>query len=62
MIIKRDTLSKRIKEAKEFHNFLCRYQEKSLPDNFDYEKRDLLVQEYKNKVVVEPKEKEYKKK
>jgi len=61
LTIKRNTLSKRIKEAKEFHNFFCRYREKSLPDNFDYEKRDLLVQEYKNKVVVQPKQEEYKK-
>lgn len=61
MTIKRNTLSKRIKEGKEFHNFFCRYNEKSLPDNFDYEKIDLLVQDYKNKVVVKPKEEEYKK-
>lgn len=59
LTIKRDTLSKRIKEAKEFYNFFCKYQEKSLPDNFDYEKVDLLVEEYKNKIVVEPKEEEY---
>lgn len=61
LTIKRNTLSKRIKQAKEFHNFFCRYQEKSLPDNFDYEKIDLLVQDYKNRVLVEPKEEEYKK-
>ena len=35
--------------------FFCKYQEKSLPANFDYEKLDLIMQEYKNKVVVEPK-------
>lgn len=61
LIIKRDSLSKRIKNAKIFHKFLGKFKERSLPDNFDFEKRDLLVQEYKNKVVVEPKEKQYQK-
>lgn len=55
LTIKRATLSKRIKEGREFHGFFCKYQEKSLPANFDYEKLDLLMEEYKNKVVVEPK-------
>lgn len=61
LTIKRSTLSKRIKEGKEFHNFFCKYQEKSLPKNFDYNKIDLLVEEYKNKVVTYPKQEEYKK-
>lgn len=59
--VKRDTLSKRIKAGKEFHKFFCKYKEISLPVNFDYEKIDLLVEEYKNKVVVEPKEENYNK-
>lgn len=61
LTIKRNTLSKRISQAREFHNFLCKYQENSLPNNFFYENIDLLIEEYKNKVVVEPKELEYKK-
>lgn len=59
-----NTLYKRIKQAKEFNKFFCRYQEKSLathPDNFYSEKIYLLVQDYKNRVFVEPKEEEYKK-
>lgn len=40
--------------------FFCKYQEKSLPANFDSEKLDLLMEEYKNKVVVEPKKKQNK--
>ena len=59
LIIKRDTLSKRIKSAKEFYKFLGKFIERSLPVNFDFEKIDLLVEEYKNKVVVEPKKEEY---
>ena len=55
LTIKRATLSKRIKEGREFHGFFCKYQEKSLAANFDYEKLDLLMEQYKNKVVVEPK-------
>lgn len=65
LTMKRDTLSKRIKEGREFYNFFCKYQEKSLPVNFDYEKLklqlDLLMEEYKNKVVVEPKKEDNKK-
>lgn len=53
MTIKRATLSKRIKEGREFPGFFCKYQEKSLPANFDSEKLDLFMEEYKNKVVVE---------
>jgi hypothetical protein len=45
-IIKRDTLSKYIKQGKEFHSFICKYSEKSLPVDFKY--LDLLIEEYKN--------------
>lgn len=34
LIIKTDSLSKRIKSAKEFHKFLGKFKERSLPDNF----------------------------
>nr|YP_010608766.1 hypothetical protein PNX16_mgp005 [Drechslerella dactyloides]WAN89846.1 hypothetical protein [Drechslerella dactyloides] len=44
--IKRDTLSKYIKQGKEFHNFICKYSKKSLPIDFKY--LDLLIEEYKN--------------
>ena len=44
LIIKRDTLSKYIKNGKEFHNFLCKYYDKNLPD----EKIGLIINEYKN--------------
>ena len=54
LTIKRATLSKRIKVGNSMV-FFCKYQEKSLPANFDYEKLDLLMEEYKNKVVAEPK-------
>jgi hypothetical protein len=44
--IKRYTLSKYIKQGKEFYNFYCKYFEKSLPVDFKY--LDLLIEEYKN--------------
>lgn len=45
MTIKRDTLTKYIKIGKVFHNFLCKYQDKCLPA--DFEKISLLIEEYK---------------
>lgn len=45
LIIKRDTLSKYIKSGKEFHNFLCKYSDKLLPNNFD--NVGLIIDEYK---------------
>ena len=50
MIIKRDTLSKYIKKGKVFHNFYCKYQDKSLPA--DFEKMSLLIEEYKKKKKI----------
>ena len=44
--IKRDTLSKYIKEGKEFHKFVCKYSDKALPHNF--ENVGLIIDEYKN--------------
>lgn len=35
LTIKRDTLTKDIKNEKVFHNFLCKYSDKTLPDNFE---------------------------
>lgn len=35
LTIKRDTLTRYIKMGKVFHNFLCRYSDKALPDNFE---------------------------
>ena len=55
LTIKINALSKHIKKATEFHNFFCRYKKISLSYNFNYEKRDLLVQEYKKRVVFETK-------
>ena len=46
LIIKRDTLTKYIKIEKVFHNFLCKYSDKDLPDNF--EETGLIINEYKN--------------
>ena len=48
--IKRDTLTKYIKNEKVFHNFLCKYSKKVLPSNF--EKVGLIIDEYK-KLKVE---------
>lgn len=45
LTIKRDTLTKYIKIEKVFHNFLCRYSDKDLPDN--YEEIGLIIDEYK---------------
>ena len=45
LIIKRDTLTKYIKIEKVFHNFLCKYSDNTLPDNF--EEIGLIIDEYK---------------
>lgn len=45
LTIKRDTLTKYIKNQKVFHNFLCKYSDKILPDNF--EEVGLIIDEYK---------------
>lgn len=45
LTIKRDTLAKYIKNEKVFHNFLCKYSDKALPDNF--EEVGLIIDEYK---------------
>ena len=53
--IKTSTVSKHIKAGTPFHDFSRRGQDESLPDNFDYAKIDLLIEEHKSKVVeVEP--------
>jgi hypothetical protein len=45
LTIKRDTLTKYIKNEKVFYNFLCKYLDKALPDNF--EEIGLIIDEYK---------------
>ena len=45
LIIKRDTLTKYINNEKVFHNFLCKYSDKTLPGNF--EEVGLIIDEYK---------------
>lgn len=45
LTIKRDTLTKYIKNKKEFHNFLCKYSDKALPENF--EEVGLIIDESK---------------
>jgi hypothetical protein len=45
LTIKRDTLIKYISNEKVFHNFLCKYSDKVLPDNF--EQVGLIIDEYK---------------
>lgn len=45
LTIKRDTLTKYIKNEKVFHNFFCKYSDKVLPDNF--EEVGLIIDEYK---------------
>jgi hypothetical protein len=45
LIIKRDTLTKYIKNEIVFHNFLCKYSDKDLPDNF--KELGLIIDEYK---------------
>ena len=48
LTIKRDTLTKYIKNGKVFHNFLCKYSDKALPNNF--EEVGLIIDEYKKAV------------
>ena len=45
LIIKRDTLTKYIKNEKVFHNFLCKYSKKFMPVYF--EEVGLIIDEYK---------------
>lgn len=45
LTIKRDTLTKYIKIEKVFHDFLCKYSDKFLPNNF--EEVELIIDEYK---------------
>jgi hypothetical protein len=45
LTIKRDTLTKYMKNEKVFHHFLCKYSDKVLPDNF--EQVGLIIDEYK---------------
>jgi len=45
LTIKRDTLTKYIKNGKVFHNFLCKYSDKALPYNF--EEVGLIIDDYK---------------
>lgn len=45
LTIKRNTLTKYIKNEKVFYNFLCKYSDKALPDNF--EAIGLIIDEYK---------------
>jgi len=45
LTIKRDTLTKYINNKKVFHNFLCKYSDKVLPDNF--EQVGLIIDIYK---------------
>jgi len=45
LTIKRDTLTKYIKNEKVFQNFLCKYSDKALPENF--EEVGLIIDEYK---------------
>lgn len=44
LTIKRDTLTRYIKMGKVFHNFLCKYSDEALPDNF--EQVGLIMDEY----------------
>jgi len=45
LVMKRETLSKYLKEGKEFKKFFCKYSDKALPDNF--ENVGLIIDEYK---------------
>ena len=45
LTIKRDTLAKYLKNKKVFHNFLCKYLQNELPENF--EEIGLIIDEYK---------------
>lgn len=47
LTIKRDTLTKYIKNRKVFHNFLCKYSDKALPNNFESVGVGLIIDEYK---------------
>jgi len=49
LTIKRATLTKYIKNEKVFHNFLCKYSDNILPDNF--EQVGLIIDEYKKLIV-----------
>jgi len=49
LTIKRATLTKYIKNEKVFHNFLCKYSDKILPDNF--EQVGLIIDEYTKLIV-----------
>ena len=51
LTIKRATLTKYIQNKKVFHNFLCKYSDKVLLDNF--EEFGLIIDEYK-KLKVDP--------
>lgn len=44
LIIKRDTLTRYIKMSKVFHNFVCKYSDIALPDNF--EQVGLIMEEH----------------
>jgi hypothetical protein len=45
LTIKRDTLTKYIKNGKVFHNFLCKYSDKALPYNLEVV--GLIIDDYK---------------
>jgi hypothetical protein len=51
LTIKRDTLTKYIKNGKVFHNFLCKYSDKALPNNF--EEVGLIIDEYKKAAAAQ---------
>jgi hypothetical protein len=46
LTIKRDTLTKYIKNGKVFHNFLCKYSDNTLPNEF--KEVGLIMEEYKS--------------
>ena len=53
LTIKRNTLTKYIKNGKVFHNFLCKYSDNSLPIGF--KEVGLIIEEYKNvKIDLNP--------
>ena len=51
LTIKRDTLTKYIKNGKVFHNFLCKYSDKALPNNF--EEVGWIIDEYKKAAAAQ---------
>ena len=51
LTIKRDTLTKYIKNEKVFQNFLCKYSKKALPENF--EQVGLIMDEYKKLKITQ---------